>query len=239
VDDGHVLWGAAVIGFQMAVAQAFLQLERGDDIVVPAVTQALDAGGERLAQKIDDLDEEFAVFCLVSSVLPSAGEIDTIRQLLVTGEPNRWSPTAEILQNFAARESHLQETIRPALENGAIVICDRFSDSTRAYQGYAENGDKELIEQLDQKIVGNTQPDLTIIFDLEPDAGLDRAVLRGGDDRFERKGLEFHTRLRQAYLEIAEKFPDRCRVIDASQAIEDVSSSIWQIVTRHFEIASK
>ena len=166
-------------------------------------------------------------------------DADAIRQLLVTGEPNRWSPTAEILLNFAARESHLQETIRPAMENGAIVICDRFSDSTRAYQGYAENGDKELIEQLDQKIVGNTQPDLTIIFDLEPGAGLDRAELRGGDDRFERKGLEFHTRLRQAYLEIAEKFPDRCRVIDASQAIEDVSSSIWQIVTRHFEIASK
>lgn len=163
-------------------------------------------------------------------------DADAIRQLLVTGEPNRWSPTAEILLNFAARESHLRETIKPALENGAIVICDRFADSTRAYQGYAEAGDRELIEKLDLEIVGDTQPDLTIIFDLEPGVGLERAGLRGGDDRFERKGLDFHTRLREAYLAIAKMFPDRCRIVDASQAVEDVSSTIWQIVTRHCEI---
>jgi dTMP kinase len=165
-------------------------------------------------------------------------DADAIRQLLVTGEPNRWSSTSEILLNYAARESHLRETIKPALAGGAIVICDRFADSTRAYQGYAVNGDSSFIEQLDLKIVGETQPDLTLIFDLKPDAGLERARLRGGDDRYERKGLEFHTRLRKGYLEIAERFAHRCRIVDAAQSVDEVSASIWQIVSARLENGS-
>ena len=98
-------------------------------------------------------------------------------------------------------------------------------------------GDRDRIEQLDLEIAGDTQPDLTIIFDLDPELGLKRAGLRGGDDRYERKGLEFHTRLRDAYLQIANDFPDRCTVIDASQSVEDVSSAIWQIVARHCEMS--
>jgi len=166
-------------------------------------------------------------------------DADAIRQLLVTGETGRWSSTGEILLNYAARESHLRETIKPALANGGIVLCDRFADSTRAYQGYAGDGDSDLIEQLDLKIVGETQPDLTIIFDLDPCVGLERAGLRGGDDRFERKGLEFHNRLRQGYLTIAEKFAHRCRIVDASRTIDDVCASIWQIVAPHIENVSK
>ena len=162
-------------------------------------------------------------------------DADAIRKLLVTGETGRWSVTAEILLNYAARESHLRQTIVPALENGAIVICDRFADSTRAYQGYAGNGDKDLIEQLDRKVVGVNQPDLTLVFDLDPRIGLERAGLRGGDDRFERKGLEFHNRLRDGYLAVADKFAARCSLIDASGSIDQIATSVWQTVSPHFE----
>jgi len=162
-------------------------------------------------------------------------DADAIRQLLVSGETGRWSVTSEILLNYAARESHLRQTIIPALENGATVICDRFADSTRAYQGYAGKGDSELIEQLDRKIVGCNQPDLTLVFDLDPRIGLERASLRGGDDRFERKGVEFHNRLRDGYLAVAEKFSSRCSLIDASGSIDLIADSIWQVVAPHLE----
>ncbi len=164
-----------------------------------------------------------------------SADADAIRHLLVSGETGRWSATAEILLNYAARESHLRQTIIPALETGAIVICDRFADSTRAYQGHAGHGDSELIEQLDRKIVGDNQPDLTLVFDLDPRIGLERASLRGGDDRFERKGLEFHSRLRDGYLAVAERFSGRCNLIDATGSIELISESIWQIVASHIE----
>ncbi|WP_108882629.1 dTMP kinase [Anderseniella sp. Alg231-50] len=160
-------------------------------------------------------------------------DADAIRQLLVSGETGRWSVTAEILLNYAARESHLHQTIVPALENGAIVICDRFADSTRAYQGYAGDGDHNLIEQLDRKIVGHVQPNLTLVFDLDPGIGLERAGLRGGDDRFERKGLDFHNRLRDGYLAVAGKFSDRCSIIDASGSVDMVAASVWQAVVPH------
>jgi dTMP kinase len=162
-------------------------------------------------------------------------DADAIRQLLVSGETGRWSVTAEILLNYAARESHLRQTIIPGMKNGAIVICDRFADSTRAYQGHAGKGDNELIEQLDRKIVGEAQPDLTLVFDLDPRIGLERASLRGGDDRFERKGLEFHNRLRGGYLAVAAEFPDRCSIIDASGSIDQIAASVWQAVAPHLE----
>lgn len=162
-------------------------------------------------------------------------DADAIRQLLVSGETGRWSVTSEVLLNYAARESHLRQTIIPALETGAIVICDRFADSTRAYQGYAGNGDNELIEQLDRKIVGDNQPDLTLVFDLDPRIGLERASLRGGDDRFERKGLEFHNRLRDGYLAIAETFPSRCSIINASGSIDQIAASVWLAVAPHLK----
>ena len=166
-------------------------------------------------------------------------DADVIRQLLVSGETGRWSATAEILLNYAARESHLHQTILPALKEGAIVICDRFADSTRAYQGYAGNGDRDLIEQLDRKIVAGNQPDLTLVFDLDPHTGLERAGMRGGDDRFERKGPEFHHRLREGYLAVAQEFSGRCRIIDASGSVEETAKAVWQAVAAQLEDAAK
>ena len=157
-------------------------------------------------------------------------DADALRSLLVNGEPNRWSPAAEALLNYAARDSHLTQVIRPALAAGRTVLSDRFADSTRAYQGIAGLAGLDLVEQLDHTIVGPTQPDLTLIFDLDPAAGLERARQRGGADRFEKKGLAFHEALREAFLQIARDFPQRCRVIDALLPVDDVAEVIWSIV---------
>jgi dTMP kinase len=156
---------------------------------------------------------------------------EEIRALLVTGAVGRWSATAETLLNYAARESHLRATIRPALDRGDLVLCDRFMDSTRVYQGVTGGGDIELIEILERKIIGKTTPDLTLILDVDPELGLARARKRAdGEDRFEKKGLAFHRKLREDFLAIAARDPKRCRVIDSSRPYEAVAQDIWRVV---------
>ena len=159
-------------------------------------------------------------------------EAEALRHLLVLGATGRWSSEAEALLNYAARDSHLKQVIRPALAAGSTVLCDRFMDSTRAYQGYAGACTFHLLDELQKSIVGETVPDITLIFDLDPVVGLERTKLRGGggEDRFERMGLAFHQRLRAGFLEIARDNPKRCRVIDAAQPVEKVSAAIWKIV---------
>jgi dTMP kinase len=158
-------------------------------------------------------------------------QAESVRSLLVSGDVARWSPKAEALLNYAARDSHLEQVIRPALERGAIVLCDRFMDSTRAYQGYAGGCDLGFIDALEQAVVGATRPALTLIFDLDPDHGLIRARNRGdSEDRYERKGLDFHRRLRQGFLDILRHNPKRCRLIDAAQPVEAVDEAVWSIV---------
>ena len=156
-------------------------------------------------------------------------EAEALRGLLVSGDTNRWSAEAEALLNYAARDSHLKDVIRPTLASGKTVICDRFMDSTRAYQGYAGGCPMELIDQLERSIVGTTRPTLTLVFDLDPKLGLARAKLRGDavEDRYERKGLAFHQRLRDGFLAIAKSGPVRCKLIDASQSIEVVAQQVW------------
>jgi dTMP kinase len=155
-------------------------------------------------------------------------EAETIRAELVSGDAGKWSPLAEALLMNAARDSHLRKTIRPALALGRTVLCDRFLDSTRAYQGAAGGVDMKLIAALEQSVVGETVPDLTLIFDLEPEVGLARA--KASDDRFERKGADFHSRLNAAYREIARAEPERCRLIDASAPPVAVFAAIMKIV---------
>ena len=158
-------------------------------------------------------------------------EAEALRALLVSGEPGRWSARAEALLNFAARDSHLTQVIRPALERGAIVLSDRFMDSTRVYQGMAGGVDTAFIGVLEQAIVGDTRPHLTLIFDLDPELGLERAKSRdGGEDRYERKGLAFHRRLRDGFLEILRREPNRCELIDAARPAGEVEQTVWRIV---------
>jgi dTMP kinase len=159
---------------------------------------------------------------------------ELIRTLLVSGETGRWSSEAEALLNYAARDSHLRDTIRPALAAGEIVLCDRFIDSTRAYQGYAGGCDLGFIDALERQIVGADRPQLTLIFDLDAENGLERAGRRkdSSENRFERKGLAFHQRLREGFHRIAAADPDRCRIIDASGSIDATADAVWREVAQ-------
>jgi dTMP kinase len=156
---------------------------------------------------------------------------EDIRAIALNGDAGRWSPVTETLLMFAARSDHLERTIRPALEAGRWVVCDRFADSSRAYQGVGGGTPAAFIESLDAAIVGATQPDLTLIFDLPVEVGLERAFGRGlFETRFESKGLEFHERLRRGFLDIAARFPGRCVIIDADGDQDTVAARVWAAV---------
>ena len=156
---------------------------------------------------------------------------EAIRALLVTGEVDRWDAETEALLHTAARRDHLARTVWPALERGAWVICDRFADSTLAYQGYGHGLALDFIRGLTKLAIGGFAPDLTLILDLPVEQGLKRAVGRGGaEDRYERMGTEFHDRLRQGFLDIAGREPDRCAVIDATGEPQQVHQTILRAV---------
>jgi len=154
---------------------------------------------------------------------------EQIRRLVVTGAPDAWSPIAETLLIYAARRDHLDRTIRPALHSGAVVICDRFLDSTRAYQGGPQGAPASLLSALEETVLEGLRPDLTLILDLPEETGLARAAARGaGEGRFEAKDLAFHRRLRQAFRDIAAREAQRCVLIDASLGPEEVAADIWR-----------
>lgn len=156
---------------------------------------------------------------------------EAIRALLVTGEADRWSPSAETLLMYAARLDHVERVIVPALARGAVVISDRFADSTKAYQGAGGGADPALIAALESEVRGRCWPDLTLIFDLDPAAGLARAAGRtGAETRFEAKGLAFHERLRAGFLAIAAAEPTRCVIVDAAADMAGVEAAVWRAV---------
>jgi dTMP kinase len=159
---------------------------------------------------------------------------EAIRALLLEGSARHFGPGAEALLFSAARIDHLDRTIRPALAAGQWVICDRFADSTRAYQGALGKVEKRLIDALERVVVGTTRPDLTIILDLPPEEGLARAKRRAGQigaaDRFETETLEFHEAVRQAFLDIRAREPVRCALIDATAPPDEVAARIWSTV---------
>lgn len=157
---------------------------------------------------------------------------EAIRDLLVNGAADRWSPVTESLLMYAARRDHLERVIRPALGRGAIVLCDRFADSTRAYQGAGGDAPASLIAALEAHVLGGTVPVLTLILDLPAEVGLQRAQARGGAARFESKGLAFHERLRAGYLEIARQEPERCVVIEANAPLDAVGAAIADVVAQ-------
>ena len=146
---------------------------------------------------------------------------EEIRTALLAGVAKPYGPFAEALLFSAARLDHLDRLIRPALARGESVVCDRFIDSTHAYQGAAGGLDPAVLTALERVVVGRTRPDLTLILDLPPETGLARAA-----DRFEGEALGFHTRLRAAFLEIAKAEPGRCAVIDATSGPDAVEAAI-------------
>ncbi|MDY0883110.1 dTMP kinase [Dongia soli] len=164
---------------------------------------------------------------------------EEIRKLLVEGLPGRWTPETEVLLHFAARADHLDKLIRPALAEGSWVLCDRFADSTIAYQGYGHGLDLAWLDSLRRQIVGTTEPGLTIIFDLPIEIGLARAAARlpvgtSPEDRYERMDKAFHQRLRDGFMAIAKAGPQRCQILRADRSIDDVADSVREIVSRHF-----
>lgn len=159
---------------------------------------------------------------------PSAEEI---RHLLVTGHSDRWSPLAETLLFYAARVEHWRQVIQPALQAGKVVLCDRFADSTMAYQVYAGGLPGQTLNAIHTASMNGIEPDLTIILDLAVTEGLKRAQARNDvENRFESKGPQFHENLRQGFLTIARQNPARCRVVDASQSVETVHKSVIGIL---------
>ena len=155
---------------------------------------------------------------------------EALRELVITGGADRWTPLSELLIMNAARDDHLHRTVRPALARGAVVVSDRFADSSRAYQGAGGGGDAAVVAAVEAAVVGRSAPDLTLILDLPVEAGLARAAHRGGHDRFEKKGIAFHQRLRDAFLAIAASEPGRCVVLDAESPIDALAEAVWSSV---------
>lgn len=170
---------------------------------------------------------------------------EQIREVLLNGVDERLGPMAETLLFFAARDDHLEQIIRPVLRAGGWVISDRFTDSTKAYQGAAGGVSEEVLDYLEEIVVGPTKPYYTIILDIPAKTGLARAQARREKqgaktqqtvDRFEAMDLKFHNTLRQAFLRIATQEPERCVVINGNATEAHVADEIWQAVKKRFAI---
>lgn len=151
---------------------------------------------------------------------------EQLRELLLAPREEAVASDSELLLMFAARAQHLHRVIMPALERGEWVVCDRFTDATYAYQGGGRGVDGNRIEELERWVHGDFQPDLTLLLDAPVEVGLQRMQARGGADRFEQERAEFFQRVRDAYLQRAQRFPGRFRVIDAGESIDAVSTAI-------------
>jgi dTMP kinase len=160
---------------------------------------------------------------------------EVIRHVILSGAAKPLGAEAETMLFASARDDHLRTTIRPALQRGAWVLCDRFADSTRVYQGIVGKVDPRLIGELERITVGDTKPDLTFVMDVPAQLGMERAVKRRGDtaaDRFEAETLDFHEKLRAGFRSLAQSEAKRCIVIDATASREEVAAEIWRVVER-------
>lgn len=162
---------------------------------------------------------------------------EEIRGLLVRGDADKWDSLTELLLIYAARRSHLVQTVWPALAQGTWVISDRFADSSRAFQGFAGGLGLPLVERLHRDVVGDFAPDLTIVLDLDPATSLQRALLRGGsEDRFEKKGEDYQRRVREGFRALAERSPATHVLIDASGSVGDVAMQVRRSVLNRLKV---
>jgi dTMP kinase len=165
---------------------------------------------------------------------------EIIRHVLLSGAAKPFGPEAEAILFAAARDDHVRCTIEPALAAAKWVICDRFADSTRVYQGVLGEVDDRLINALDRASIGDLKPDLTFVLDVPVELGLERAALRRNGsrpDRFEAEDVESHEKLRDAFLALAEAEPNRCVIVDASVSKDAVARQVWAVVDSRFEPA--
>ncbi|MBL8833085.1 MAG: dTMP kinase [Rhodospirillales bacterium] len=156
-----------------------------------------------------------------------------IRRLLVEGEPGTWSAESEALLNYTQRIEHVRRIIEPTLARGTWVLCDRFADSTMAYQGYGHRLGRPFVERLHRLALGAFKPDLTLVFDIPVETGLKRALARAGaETRYERMDVAFHERLRRGFRAIARAEPKRCALVDARGDVDAVSARIAAVLKR-------
>lgn len=200
---------------------------------------------EMLADRLQD-----AGFSVVVTREPGGSpSAEDIRKLLVSGAIWRWDPLTELMLHNAARREHIRNFIRPVLSRNRWVLCDRFVDSTMAYQGYGHGLGRKVVLDVHRIIADGMMPDLTLILDLPTEVGLARAKKRNEavaakpesaevkrEDRYERMAKPFHRRLRRGYLDIAKRDPKRCRVIDANRDIGAVAADIWTEVAKRFKL---
>lgn len=188
----------------------------------------------RLERRLGDRGIPF-----VSTLEPGGTKIgQDIRRLLLDSRNSHLSPLAELILYEADRAQHIEEIIGPALGQGKWVICDRFYDATVAYQGAGRGLDMDLVQDLNNRVTGGLKPDITLLLDLPPETGIERAVRRNnaltqdGQDRFEREKMEFHKKVREAYLEISRK-EKRFSIIDASLTEDEVEEEIFRVISPH------
>ena len=182
-----------------------------------------------LAERLRSLGHE----CVVTREPGGSPVAEALREVILSGVAAPLGPSAETVLFTAARLVHMAQTIMPALKRGAFVVCDRFTDSTRVYQGALGKVDPGLIDAMERIAVGAHRPDLTLVLDLPAQTGLARAAARRADgaaDRFEAEGLAYHECLREGFLAIAEAEPGRCLIVDAAKGPEEVAASIWSAV---------
>ncbi|MCC3306053.1 dTMP kinase [Sneathiella sp. HT1-7] len=199
----------------------FITLEGGDG-----------SGKSTQSRLLAEFLQEKEIDTLLTREPGGAPGADEIRELILTGEPDRWDAIGETLLFYASRRNHLRLTIWPALDEGRWVISDRFADSTMAYQGYGNQLGEEAVQKIHDFAVGDFKPDLTFIFSLPVEEGLQRTMGRThNEDRFEKMDLAFHERLRDGFQNIARQNPDRCVLIDATRSVEDIQQELRDILT--------
>ena len=193
--------------------------------------EGIDGSGKSTQARLlaDHLREKGHQVVLTREPGGSPGAED-IRKLVLEGEPDRWSAQTELLLFTAARRDHLERTILPALAAGNVVICDRFVDSTRMYQGLRSGDLRAAVDQLHALMIG-CDPDLTVLIDMDPDTGLGRALSRGtGEERFESFGSDLQRRMRDGFLALAQEYPERFEVVDGFGTVEAVAARVQNMV---------
>ena len=222
------MFGELVINFKNAKVGRFITFEGGE------------GGGKSTQTRLlqDALASNGIESILTREPGGSAGA-EEIRELIVTGSPDRWDPLTELCLLYAARRDHWLKVIKPKLEQGIWVISDRFADSSIVYQGYAGDIDIDTVLNIHNVVLGEVWPDLTIVLDLPPELGLERSYKRdtannSKDTRFEKRELHFHNLLREGFQFLHSKSPDRICVIDGTKTIKEVEIEVFSIIKKRF-----
>jgi dTMP kinase len=193
------------------------------------------AGKTTQASRIKSTLEDAGIEVVITREPGGTFGAEAIRDLVLGGSHERWSGLTELLLMYAARLDHVEKLIKPALARGVWVLCDRFNDSSMAYQGYARGLGRERVAAIDDVVLQGFKPDLTILFDIDPILAQRRVKTRGEDlSRFDTEDLEFHKTLQAAFLDIAERNPDRFRIVDATLSRSAIETQIKHVLMKHF-----